>query len=90
MSTATIPQAPAAAMPHHQAGRLAEAEAIYRQILNVQPANADALHLLGVIASQTGHHTSAVDLIGRALQFQPGHGAASVNFGNALRVSPPA
>jgi hypothetical protein len=35
-------QAMEIAMPHHQAGQLAEAEAIYRQILSSQPDHADA------------------------------------------------
>ncbi len=38
------------AQSHHQAGRLAEAEKIYRQILAQQPDNPWALHLLGVLA----------------------------------------
>ena len=40
---------------HHQAGRFAEAEAIYRQVLAADPRNAPALHLLGVLANQLGH-----------------------------------
>ncbi len=40
-----------AAIQHHQAGRLGQAEALYRQVLQAQPQNPDALHLLGVIAT---------------------------------------
>ena len=40
-------------LAHHQAGRLVEAEVYYWRILAVTPAYADALHLLGVIASRT-------------------------------------
>ena len=40
----------------HQVGRLAEAEACYRQVLAVQPNHADALNLLGLAAYQTGPH----------------------------------
>ena len=47
---ATISEALAIAIQHHQAGRLQAAEQIYRQILAVEPNQADALHLLGVIA----------------------------------------
>jgi len=36
----------------HLAGRLDEAETIYRRILLSEPAQTDALHLLGVIAYQ--------------------------------------
>jgi tetratricopeptide (TPR) repeat protein len=57
----------AAGLAHHQAGRLAQAEALYRETLTLQPDHADALHLLGVLASQVGRHDVAVDLIDRAI-----------------------
>ena len=37
------------AIAHHRAGRIAEAEATYRAILQKEPQHPDALHLLGVI-----------------------------------------
>lgn len=40
----------AQAVEHRKAGRLAEAEAVCRQILAAQPGNADALHELGSVA----------------------------------------
>ena len=85
MPMATIPQALEIAMQHHAAGRLAEAEAGYRQILARQPGHAGCLHLLGVIASQVGQHGSAVELIRRALQIQPDFADAHNNLGVALR-----
>jgi Flp pilus assembly protein TadD len=60
-----------AAMEHHQAGRLAQAEGIYRQVLELTPGNADALHLLGLIAHQVGKIEIAIDLIGRAIAVKP-------------------
>jgi protein O-GlcNAc transferase len=57
----------AAGLAHHQAGRLAEAEAHYRQVLAAAPDHADALHLLGGIAYQTGRYEVAIELIGRAI-----------------------
>jgi tetratricopeptide (TPR) repeat protein len=57
----------AAGLAHHQGGRLAQAETLYRETLALQPDHADALHLLGVIASQVGRHDVAVDLIDRAI-----------------------
>jgi protein O-GlcNAc transferase len=57
----------AEAAAHHQAGRLAEAERLYRRILAVDPKHIDSLHLLGLIAHQTGHSDKALDLIGRAI-----------------------
>ena len=51
------------ALQHHQAGRLAQAEQLYRQILARQPANPDALHFLGVLAHQVGRNEEAIELI---------------------------
>ena len=51
----------------HQSGQLSQAEAIYRQLLGIDPTNADALHLLGVIAHQTGNHKSAVASYDKAI-----------------------
>lgn len=59
-----------AALKHHQAGRLPEAEQLYRQILQADPNQPDALHLLGVIARQVGMNDVAVDLIGHAIQLR--------------------
>ncbi|MDE1146385.1 MAG: tetratricopeptide repeat protein [Azospirillaceae bacterium] len=55
------------ASQHHQAGRLAEAEAGYRQVLALAPRHADALYLLGVIHHQTGRPGEAADLLGQAI-----------------------
>jgi Flp pilus assembly protein TadD len=42
------------AVTHHQSGRLAEAETLYRELLVRAPANFDVLHLLGVVHYQKG------------------------------------
>jgi predicted O-linked N-acetylglucosamine transferase (SPINDLY family) len=55
------------AVVHHRAGRLAEAEQLYRRVLETAPAHADALHLLGVLAQSAGRADEALDLIGRAI-----------------------
>ena len=49
---ATIPEALAIAIQHHQGGRLPTAVQIYRQILAVEPNHANAIHLLGLISRQ--------------------------------------
>src|SRR5215831_14019552 len=41
-------------LAHHRAGRLAEAERIYNQILAARPDHFDSRHLLGVIFLQRG------------------------------------
>jgi tetratricopeptide (TPR) repeat protein len=55
------------ALDHHQAGRLAEAEAGYRAILKDHPDHVDALHYLGVLLYQRGEHEQAAHVLDRAL-----------------------
>jgi len=81
----TVQQAFEIALQRHRAGRLAEAEAIYLQVLAAEPAHAPALHLLGVIAQQTARLDRAVDLIQRALVIRPDYPEARNNLGNALK-----
>ena len=68
---ATIPEALNLALQHHRAGRLPEAEALYRQILQAQPDHPDALHLLGMIAYQVGKHEVAVAYVKQAIALNP-------------------
>jgi tetratricopeptide (TPR) repeat protein len=64
-------QALVTAVGHNQAGRFAEAQRMYREILQAQPRHADALHLLGLTEHQQGRHQAAVEWIGRALVENP-------------------
>jgi predicted O-linked N-acetylglucosamine transferase (SPINDLY family) len=80
-----VAQAIQAGMERHNAGKLQEAEHIYRRILRFDPANADALHLLGVVASQLGRPAEAVELIAKAVAIQPSNAVFLNNFGNALK-----
>jgi len=57
----------ASAVQFHHAGRLAEAEQLYRRVLAAEPRHADSLHRLGVIAYQAGQPASAVELIRKAI-----------------------
>src|SRR2546423_1841102 len=74
------------AMQHHQAGRLSEAETLYRWILEIQPAHCDALHLLGLAAYQRGEHDTAANLIGQAVSLNPRDPIFRNNFGLVLRA----
>lgn len=47
----------------HQAGRLDEAEAEYRRVLEHEPANEHAFRLLGVIELQRRQFEQSVELI---------------------------
>jgi tetratricopeptide (TPR) repeat protein len=84
MAQLTIQQAFDLAVQHHQAGRLQEAEQLYRQVLAQQPNHAEALHLLGVLAGQGGRNELAVDLIRRAVGLKPDLADAHYNLGKAL------
>jgi tetratricopeptide (TPR) repeat protein len=70
----------------HGQGRLGEAEAIYRNLLNLDPEHCDALHLLGVIALQTGHPQEASELMREALGVNPALVEAHSNLGLALQA----
>ena len=74
----------AQAMDRHRGGRLDEAESLYRRVLELEPGNADALHLLGVIAHQRGSNELAADLIGKAIARNDRAPSFHNNLGNAL------
>src|SRR3977135_1222830 len=56
-----------AAMRHHQAGQLADAERLYARVLAAEPRNLQALTLSGALAHMAGRNDEAVELFGRAL-----------------------
>jgi tetratricopeptide (TPR) repeat protein len=68
----------------HRLGRLSEAQAIYEEILGIEPRHFDALHLSGLIAARTGNPGKAAALFGKAVEIDPGHAAVFFNRGNAL------
>jgi len=68
----------------HQAGRLEDAEKIYRKILATQPDHFGSLHWLGVIFYQRGNHAEAVSQIDFALKRDPNNVFALNNRGIAL------
>ena len=75
----------AAAFRHHKAGRVDEAEHHYRRVLAIDATHTDSLHLLGVIAGQTGRHALAAEMIGRAIAIRPQEAAYHCNLGIALK-----
>ena len=72
------------AVSQHQAGNLAEAETLYRQVLAAEPNNTDAIHLLGVLAQQNGRLADAEKLIGQAIRLAPATPEFHVNMGRVL------
>jgi len=85
-ATVTLSQAIEIAVGHHQSGRYREAEHVYLQVLSVDPANFDALHLLGVVAHQQGDHQRAIDLISKAVSVSGSNAVAYNNLGESYRA----
>src|SRR5207302_11204458 len=82
-SMPTIDEALAEAVRRHQAGDLRRAEEVYRQVLQADPANADAWHLLGVAAHHAGRNEEAIQNIGRAIALDARQAVFHSNLGLA-------
>jgi len=80
----TVDQTLQLAIGHHEAGRLQQAEALYRQILGVQPNHPEALNLLGVLALQAGRPDLAISFIRQVIAVKPHFAGAFNNLGAAL------
>lgn len=64
----------------YQQGDLIRAEQMYRQVLAVQPRNADALHLLGLVVRDRGDVEGAIHLIRKAIKIVPTFYGARYNL----------
>ncbi len=84
-NTLTIQQAIERGLQHHSAGRLPEAESIYQQILQAEPNQPEAMHLLGLVACQVGKNDIGIELITKALVIKPHYAEAHSNLGNVLQ-----
>jgi tetratricopeptide (TPR) repeat protein len=68
----------------HQAGDPGRAEPMYRQVLQADPANTEALHLLGLACYHLNRPDEAVACFEQALRLRPDFAAAHNNLGNVL------
>ncbi|MBC92142.1 MAG: hypothetical protein CMM38_00695 [Rhodospirillaceae bacterium] len=80
----TIQEALDMAVDHHRAGRLSEANNIYRLILDKLPNQPVALNLNGVILHQSGNSISAINQIKKAIESNPNYVDAHLNLGTVL------
>ena len=80
----TIEQALQRAVEAHKAGKLQEAEALYRAILQTQPKHPDANHNLGVLAVSLNKSELAVPLFKTALEANPNQGQFWLSYVDAL------
>jgi tetratricopeptide (TPR) repeat protein len=68
------------AIKHQQAGRLGEAEEIYRRVLAESPNEPDALQLLVMLLAETGRSEEGLEILNRAIATHP----EAPEFHNAL------
>ncbi len=80
----TIPEAIALAWLHFQNGDLSQATALYQQILNADPNNADAANGLGIMLATLGKQHEAIGCFEFAVQMQPSNASFHSNLGNVL------
>jgi tetratricopeptide (TPR) repeat protein len=73
------------ALAHHQAGRLDEAEAMYRRALAISPRHAGTNHNLGVVTAAQGRHQSAIAYFDEVIAAEPNYAAAHYNRAVALQ-----
>ena len=69
----------------HRNGQLQQAELIYQQILQVNPENAEVLHLLGTIAHQVEKYDLSINLINQAIEIDPNQSSFFNNLGLTLQ-----
>ena len=72
------------AIVHHQAGRLAEAEQLYRRVLQERPQHPEANYNLGGLAMQLGKPALGLPHLKAAVDGDPGQGIYWLSFANAL------
>jgi protein O-GlcNAc transferase len=75
-----------AARQKYQAGELALAEQLCRQVLQASPRNADAVFLLGAITQRLGGLGLAIGLFRRAIALQPEDPTFHQALGDGLRI----
>ena len=71
---------------HREAGRHADADALYQHIVSQLPADPAALHGLGIYVQQSGNNAAAADLLGRAAKLDPNSADLQDHLGVALAL----
>jgi protein O-GlcNAc transferase len=71
----------------HRAGKLAEAEKAYRQILRADAGNFPALHMLGYLKAQQRQFDEAITFLNKAVKKNPGDPTARAHYAHALMAA---
>ncbi len=69
---------------HHRAGRLAQADALYRRVRLAHPRDFDALHLSGIVALQQNRVPESIELLAAAHRASPRNAPCALRLGLAL------
>ena len=80
----TLQQTLQQAIQAHKTGKLKDAEALYRSILEAQPQHPDANHNLGVLAVSLSQAEAALPLFKTALDANPSQGQFWLSYIDAL------
>ncbi|MCK5777688.1 MAG: tetratricopeptide repeat protein [Rhodospirillales bacterium] len=86
MTDPTMPPALADALAHHQKGDLEAAESGYLAVIDTDPGNPDAHHLLSILRLQQGRAEEALPLIDKVIALAPEAADAYGNKGTALQA----
>lgn len=76
-----------AAIAAHERGRIDEARPVYEEALRLDPGNAVALHMLGLVQLQSGQEEAGLQMLRASLQLQPRNAAFHLNLGKALQAA---
>lgn len=70
----------------HQAGKIASAKQRYREVLEINPQEPDALHFMGILAHQDGKNEKAISYLKQAVQARENFMAALQNLSKILLI----
>jgi predicted O-linked N-acetylglucosamine transferase (SPINDLY family) len=73
------------ALALHRQGKIDEAEAIYRRVLDAHPDHSDALHLFGALLLQRGRIDESIASLRRSVEIKPHYPEAHNNLAIALQ-----
>jgi tetratricopeptide (TPR) repeat protein len=85
--TATPGQALILAEQKRRQGFLADADELSRRAIAAEPDNAEAVHMLGISAHQSGKTAEAIDHLRRAIAINPGLALYHANLGEMCRLT---
>jgi protein O-GlcNAc transferase len=75
------------AVEHHRAGRLPEAESLYRDLIRKSPRAAEPHGLLGFLRYQFGDYETALEFVDKAIELNAGFTEAHVWRGMVLQAT---